>query len=1110
MSDAPNKAIFLSYASQDAEAAKRICDALRAAGAEVWFDQNELVGGDVWDAKIRKQIAECGLFVPVISANTQARREGYFRIEWRLAAHRTHAMAEGTTFLLPVVIDATRDSEALVPAEFKEVQWTRLHLEEPLTDWAARVVRLLRNEPAGETKRDGPHTHAPQSLAAPRRKTKLFAVVACIVVAAAAFAVWRTTNSAAPKTPAAAPAAGDESLAKAWALLEDDPLMTRANVELAEQLALGALAKNPTDAEANAVAAWANFQFLLQNYDDSPQRVADLKKYADKAHLLAPDSIHADLALCAELIVAREFPEAARRLQSLIERDPRNLPALRVWAWALIWSKGAAWGAVSENADAVLDRLRAHSALGRAYADSFVAGVHWAKGEYADADRVASRVFASGQPVRTTYLVRLLVLIYGWGDLAAAREFAQTIPAKLLLEDVFITHVATLNIYSGDYDQALATLDRTPRDFLKEALVATPTALLRGEALAAAGRSASAVIQWQTALKLVDQKLATASDNMALREAKTELLLRLGQRAEAKQEFALLEEMEHAAPGTPRWGANYTIALQFGDSDGAIARLDRAIARDNPRWPNVYNHLRYEPELAPLREDSRVRPFLDRGARWLAELKTGAAAPSASAAPLADAKSLAVLAFDNRSDDKDAEYFSDGISEELINALGRVPGLTVRGRTSAFFFKGRNATAQEIAEKLGVAYLVRGSVRKAGGKIRITAQLSRAATDEVVWSSDPLERDLKDVFAVQDEIVALIAKNLSVQMGVNARAVHQVNPDALTALLQGRQQWSLRTAEGFARARDLFNRAVTLDPEWASAHAALASLEAIEASFRRGGGEEVQEQFVLASRAARRALELDPTLGEPHAALGKIAMENGRAAEAEQEFRRALALEPNNALVHDWHGDYAVTQGRLDLAISEYRRALELEPLSPYVLWDLAWELMNVRRYAEALALVDQAAALTPTSAPRHALRRARLLMELGRSAEAEVALLTYLQDPMSGSDPQFINEAVWCLRVIQSPAERERWTAKLLREYPDTYSTGVILLMLGQNEKAFPLLEKAPPIFWQQLYWEQMFDPVRDTPQFRRLLEKIGCAEEYKVARETQARLLAEARTKQ
>src|SRR5476649_1157536 len=142
MSDA-SKAVFLSYASQDAEAAKKICDALRAAGVEVWFDQNELTGGDAWDAKIRKQIKECALFVPIVSAATQARREGYFRLEWKLADDRTHLMAKGTRFILPVCVDDTKDWDAIVPDSFTTVQWTRLGSGEGAVPFAERVKKLL-------------------------------------------------------------------------------------------------------------------------------------------------------------------------------------------------------------------------------------------------------------------------------------------------------------------------------------------------------------------------------------------------------------------------------------------------------------------------------------------------------------------------------------------------------------------------------------------------------------------------------------------------------------------------------------------------------------------------------------------------------------------------------------------------------------------------------------------------------------------------------------------------------------------------------------------------------------------------------------------------------
>src|SRR3954462_12717361 len=139
----PTQAVFLSYASQDAAAAKRICDALRAAGVEVWFDQSELVGGDQWDAKIRGQIGSCALFVPLISVSTQARLEGYFRLEWKLAAQRTHTMADEKTFLLPILLDDTRDAEAKVPVEFKAVQWTKLPGGETPVVFLARVKKLL-------------------------------------------------------------------------------------------------------------------------------------------------------------------------------------------------------------------------------------------------------------------------------------------------------------------------------------------------------------------------------------------------------------------------------------------------------------------------------------------------------------------------------------------------------------------------------------------------------------------------------------------------------------------------------------------------------------------------------------------------------------------------------------------------------------------------------------------------------------------------------------------------------------------------------------------------------------------------------------------------------
>jgi hypothetical protein len=138
-----SQAVFLSYASQDADAARRICDALRAAGLEVWFDQSELRGGDAWDASIRRQIRECAIFVPVITPNTQAREEGYFRLEWKLAVDRSHLMADNKAFFMPVLLGDVSEPTALVPDKFRERQWSRLNDAGAIAAFAARVAKLL-------------------------------------------------------------------------------------------------------------------------------------------------------------------------------------------------------------------------------------------------------------------------------------------------------------------------------------------------------------------------------------------------------------------------------------------------------------------------------------------------------------------------------------------------------------------------------------------------------------------------------------------------------------------------------------------------------------------------------------------------------------------------------------------------------------------------------------------------------------------------------------------------------------------------------------------------------------------------------------------------------
>jgi hypothetical protein len=212
----PGKAVFLSYASQDADAAGRICEALRAAGIEVWFDQSELRGGDAWDRQIRKQIHDCALFVPVISAHSDARHEGYFRREWRLAVERAGDMAEDVAFLLPVVVENTPDATARVPDRFREVQWSRLSDGQTTPAFVERVRRLL--SPASPSVNSSRASVAPGAAALIRQpfrpswlsRRSLLVMVAVIIAALAYWDVdrfWISKRQVSPPAPPTAPRA---------------------------------------------------------------------------------------------------------------------------------------------------------------------------------------------------------------------------------------------------------------------------------------------------------------------------------------------------------------------------------------------------------------------------------------------------------------------------------------------------------------------------------------------------------------------------------------------------------------------------------------------------------------------------------------------------------------------------------------------------------------------------------------------------------------------------------------------------------------------------------------------------------------------------------------
>jgi len=284
-------------------------------------------------------------------------------------------------------------------------------------------------------------------------------------------------------------------------------------------------------------------------------------------------------------------------------------------------------------------------------------------------------------------------------------------------------------------------------------------------------------------------------------------------------------------------------------------------------------------------------------------------------------KSLAVLAFTNLSEDKGNESFADSVSEELSNVLGKVPGLRVTARTSAFHFKGKDTPIPEIARQLGVAYVVEGSVRRSADKVRIAAQLIKAADGFQVWSDD-FNRDLKDVFAVQEEIAGLIAQNLELKLGIKKNRPAP-NPEAYQLYLEAVRLWGLRELASLERAEQLLQRAIALQPDFARAYAGMGFVLSVRSAERGldpmvGEGRSLNEQ---ALQWADRALALDPDLAEGYAAKGNVLDNLGRWTESKKAYHRSIELDPNFATGHQWYARTLSQEGYLDEAMVEIGRA---------------------------------------------------------------------------------------------------------------------------------------------------------------------------------------------
>jgi adenylate cyclase len=486
--------------------------------------------------------------------------------------------------------------------------------------------------------------------------------------------------------------------------------------------------------------------------------------------------------------------------------------------------------------------------------------------------------------------------------------------------------------------------------------------------------------------------------------------------------------------------------------------------------------------------------------------KSAARMPSSESNAAPNEKSVAVLAFANLSDDKGSEYFSDGISEELLTVLQKIPGLHVAARTSAFSFKGKNATAQEIGQKLGVAHLVEGSVRKAGDVVRIAARLTQANTGEEQWSEN-YTRNLKDVFAVQTEIAQTIVEQLKGQLtngAANSTAKAQIQSEVQAAEKGGTKnveahQWYLQgrfyenrhsdksTREGLAA----YEHAVQLDPGFALAWAGVARTHTWIAGFATEGGQKVFDAHLVSARdAIARTLAIEPDL--PEALYARAWIETNfdfNWSAATQTVSKAMALAPADPNVLIAAANLETSLGNTDRAIEIYRKAVELDPVNAQSRSFLAFGLANTRRFAEAQAEYARVTELNSSAPWAHAgLGLSYLLQNKFEEAATEAQA-----DAGEWARLLIVSCARWAQKRVP---ESDAALNELIKNEAETaaFQVAEAYAYRGDKDKAFEWLERArrqrdPGL--GNLLKDPLLENLRNDPRWNAFLHTMGLADD-------------------
>jgi serine/threonine-protein kinase len=475
--------------------------------------------------------------------------------------------------------------------------------------------------------------------------------------------------------------------------------------------------------------------------------------------------------------------------------------------------------------------------------------------------------------------------------------------------------------------------------------------------------------------------------------------------------------------------------------------------------------------------------------RQRAKSDTDAQAATAAVAAAERARSIVVMPFVNIGRDSADDYLADGLTNDLINVLGRVPGLRVTSRSAASSARAKYSSAEELGKALAVGRILEGTVQREGSRMRVTARVSNADDGFMVWS-DMYEREIKDVFRVQDEISGAIADALGARLAqtVDSNASRGTGDDlAYDAYLRGMHFFEQRGAVSLRRALDYYQKAARQDPKFARAQAGIAAVYSLMPGY---SSMSTDSAFRPGVAAASRAIQLDSTLAEAYASRALLLTSQWRWADGERDYQRAIALDPRYAAAHQWYGEQLMARGRAREAVDQLQRAANLEPLSPIITSSYSIALTLSKRDQDAVAQARRGIELdSALFVPRLALGFAHLLG--GRPADAIRELEPAVA--LSGNSPyaRGLLGAAYAAAGLRQNADAIAQQLAAGNDGDSRSALALVQITLGDTARALANIERAArthaSFFTQLPLSAPVYDPVRSSPRFAGILRTVG-----------------------